>query len=115
MMMIKRVIISFVLGATVLVSFSQRTVRFTISSLPSSTSDSGLYIAGSFNGWNPQDKNYRLQKNENGNYVLETKLADGMHEFKITRGSWAKVECKKKRHRYSKPVFKNFHPTQLLI
>src|SRR4030095_8308175 len=95
MMMIKRVIISFVLGATVLVSFSQRTVRFTISSLPSSTSDSGLYIAGSFNGWNPQDKNYRLQKNENGNYVLETKLADGMHEFKITRGSWAKVECKK--------------------
>jgi len=95
MMMIKRVIISFVLGATVLVSFSQRTVRFTISSLPSSTSDSGLYIAGSFNGWNPQDKNYRLQKNENGNYVLETKLPDGMHEFKITRGSWAKVECKK--------------------
>lgn len=95
MMMIKRVIISFVLGATVLVSFSQRTVRFTISSLPASTSDSGLYIAGSFNGWNPQDKNYRLQKNENGNYVLETKLADGMHEFKITRGSWAKVECKK--------------------
>jgi len=95
MMMIKRVIISFVLGATVLVSFSQRTVRFTISSLPASTSDSGLYIAGSFNGWNPQDKNYRFQKNEDGNYVFETKLPDDMHEFKITRGTWAKVECKK--------------------
>lgn len=27
--------------------------------------------------------------------MFETKLAGGMYEFKITRGDWAKVECKK--------------------
>jgi len=90
--------------AAVLISFfamafmasSQHTVRFTISSLPENhPSDSGLYIAGSFNGWNPQDKNYHFRKNENGSYFFETRLADGMYEFKITRGSWDKVECKK--------------------
>jgi alpha-glucosidase len=51
-------------------------------------------MAGSFNGWNPGDNNYRFRKNDGGNYFFEAKLADGMHEFKITRGSWARVECK---------------------
>src|SRR5213075_2601036 len=82
--------------ATTLTSSSQHTVRFSITSLPDFTpSDSSLYIAGSFNGWNPQDKNFRLQKDSKGNYFLETKLTDAMYEFKITRGSWNKVECKK--------------------
>ncbi|HEV8283772.1 MAG TPA: alpha/beta hydrolase-fold protein [Chitinophagaceae bacterium] len=94
--MIKRVFISLFFLVTVLLAFSQHTVRFTISSFPTSnTSDSSLFVAGSFNGWNPQDKNYRFQKDAIGNYFVETKLADGMHEFKITRGSWSKVECRK--------------------
>jgi len=54
-----------------------------------------LFLAGSFNGWNPNDKNYRFQENEKGDYVLGMKLEDGMYEYKITRGSWEKVECKK--------------------
>jgi len=54
-----------------------------------------LFVAGSFNGWNPQDKNYHFQKNEQGSYSLGIKLADGAYEFKITRGGWDKVECKK--------------------
>ncbi len=80
----------------VLLSYSQHSVRFIISSVPSKNSnDSNLFVAGSFNGWNPQDKNYRLQKNDQGNYSFGVKLADGTYEFKITRGSWAKVECKR--------------------
>jgi len=54
-----------------------------------------LFVAGSFNGWNPQDKNYHFQKNEQGSYSLGIKLADGAYEFKITRGGWDKVECRK--------------------
>ena len=92
----KRVFILLTLLVAVLSCFSQRTVRFSIASLPEyHPSDSALYLAGSFNGWSPQDKNYQFQKEASGNYFFETKLADGMHEFKITRGSWAKVECKK--------------------
>ena len=82
--------------ATASTSSSQHTIRFSVASLPEyHSSDSSLFLAGSFNGWNPQDKNYRLQKNEQGNYFFETKLNDGMYEFKITRGGWDKVECKK--------------------
>src|SRR5258705_9327946 len=94
--MIKRIFSFLIFLIITLSSLSQHTVRFTITSLPDyHPTDSSLYIAGSFNGWNPQDKNYQFQKDASGNYFFETKLADGMHEFKITRGSWGKVECKK--------------------
>jgi len=74
--------------------FCQHVVQFVISSLPAKNStDSNLFLAGSFNGWNPRDKNYQFQKK--GNYVLGIKLADGMYEYKITRGGWDKVECRK--------------------
>ena len=96
MVMFKRSI--FLLGflVTVLLSYSQHSVRFVISSLPlKNESDSNLFIAGSFNGWNPQDQNFHFQKNASGKYVIETTLEDGMLEFKITRGGWDKVECTK--------------------
>ncbi len=94
--MAKKIVLLIYFFAAVLAASSQHTVRFTIISLPEyHPTDSSLYIAGSFNGWNPQDKKYWFQKNANGNYFFETRLADGMNEFKITRGSWDKVECKK--------------------
>jgi len=54
-----------------------------------------LFLAGSFNAWNPNDKNYHFQKTDKGNYFLGTKLENGMYEFKITRGGWDTVACKK--------------------
>jgi predicted alpha/beta superfamily hydrolase len=94
--MIKRTITFAGFFVIVLSSFCQHRVQFIITSLPGyHPSDSILYIAGSFNGWNPADKNYQFQKDAGGNYFFETRLADGMYEFKITRGSWDKVECKK--------------------
>ena len=94
--MIRQILALMSFLATASTSSSQHTIRFSVASLPEyHSSDSSLFLAGSFNGWNPQDKNYRLQKNEQGNYFFETKLNDGMYEFKITRGGWDKVECKK--------------------
>jgi len=94
--MIKRSISLLLFLATVLLSYSQHSVSFVISSLPvKKPSEDGLFLAGSFNGWNPNDKNYHFQKNDKGNYFLGTKLENGMYEFKITRGGWDKVECKK--------------------
>src|SRR5438067_3624010 len=92
--MIKRILTVPVLIVAFLSSFSQRHVQFIISSVPPN-GDSNIYLAGSFNGWNPQDKNYHFQKNDAGNYFFEAKLANGLYEFKITRGSWASVECRK--------------------
>jgi predicted alpha/beta superfamily hydrolase len=73
---------------------AQNTVRLEIKSLPTyHPFNADVYIAGSFNGWNPQDKNFKFSKNENGNYYFDLKLANGSYEYKITRGGWNKVEC----------------------
>ena len=74
---------------------SQQKIRIGISSLPAKNPDnSSIFIAGSFNGWNPQNKNFQFQKNEKG-YFLELSLNEGSYEYKITRGGWDKVECTK--------------------
>ncbi len=74
---------------------SQLKIRIEINSLPTNTpSGSSVFIAGNFNSWNPQNKNFQFQKNEKG-YFLELSLAYGSYDYKITRGGWDKVECSK--------------------
>ena len=51
-----------------------------------------IFIAGSFNNWNPGQKEFLLKKNNEGNYFIQFQLPKGKHEFKITKGSWEKVE-----------------------
>jgi predicted alpha/beta superfamily hydrolase len=50
-----------------------------------------VYVAGNFNGWNPEDENYRLTLNEDHSYSIIIE-GTGLAEFKFTRGGWAKVE-----------------------
>ena len=74
---------------------AQEKVRFEINSLPlNNPANSSIFIAGSFNSWNPLNKNFQFQKNEKG-YFLDLLLNAGSYEYKITRGSWDKVECTK--------------------
>src|SRR5688572_4268479 len=74
----------------------QSTVRIEIKSLPAHhPSGANIYAAGSFNGWNPQDPKYKFQRNNNGTYFIDLKLDNGTYEYKLTRGGWDKVECKK--------------------
>ena len=87
--------ITFFLLVIWLSAYSQHTVQFSVSLLhPGNFTDSSLFIAGSFNGWNPADKNYQLKRAGNGDCYSVLKLDDGQYEFKITRGSWDKVECR---------------------
>lgn len=60
-----------------------------------SATGNDIYIAGSFNGWDPKNEEYKFRKDEKGNYILDLKLNNGKHEYKITRGGWDKVETKK--------------------
>ena len=110
----KRMISFLCLSFTVLSSFSQHTVQFIISSVPvQSVSDSNLFIAGSFNSWNPGDKNFRFKRDANGNYFMKTKLDDGEYEFKITKGSWNNVECNKAGASIPNRIFKLFSDTTI--
>lgn len=75
---------------------SQSTVQLKIVSLPAyHASGSHIYVAGSFNGWNPSDEKFRMQQAADGKYAITLKLDAGKYEYKLTRGSWDNVECGK--------------------
>ena len=52
-----------------------------------------LFIAGTFNNWNPGDPAYALLPNGNGGYSTTLTAAQGSTvEYKFTRGGWDRVE-----------------------
>lgn len=51
-----------------------------------------LYVAGSFNNWNPRDENYRMELGPNGYSVSITGVNGNAYNYKITRGNWPTVE-----------------------
>lgn len=88
-------------------AMSQTTIYFHIKDLPVyHPSGSDIYMAGSFNGWNPQDENFKFKHNDDGSYSLAIKLEKRTYEYKITRGSWDKVECKKGGHSIGNRILK---------
>ena len=52
-----------------------------------------LFVAGSFNGWNPHSPAYALAKNADGSYQISLPASLGAIEYKFTRGSWGKSEA----------------------
>ena len=87
---------SFLISLLITLSVaSQQKIRIEIISLPANDpANSSIFIAGSFNSWNPQNKDFQFQKNEKG-YFFDLSLNAGSYEYKITRGGWDKVECSK--------------------
>jgi predicted alpha/beta superfamily hydrolase len=51
-----------------------------------------LFVAGSFNNWNPHMSRYALRKNPDGTYQVTMPAGLGVVEYKFTRGSWEAVE-----------------------
>ncbi|SRR5579871_177185 len=77
-------------------SIGQYKIRINIISLPKNFKTDSVFIAGSFNNWNPHHDDDRLSQDSNGNFFLYyPDTSPGFYEFKFTRGSWQKVECKK--------------------
>ncbi len=73
---------------------AQHPIRLEIIKLPEyHAAGSDIFAAGSFNGWNPADTNFRFKRSKAGVYSLNLSLPDTSYEFKLTRGDWDKVEC----------------------
>lgn len=51
-----------------------------------------IYVAGSFQNWNPGDANFILTNNGDGTYQIAINPPPGQIKYKFTRGSWASVE-----------------------
>lgn len=74
-------------------TFSQVYLKIVVNTVATKTLDE-IYVAGSFNGWNPKDENFKLKPlGVNRKGIVIKNITLGNHEFKLTRGSWDKVEC----------------------
>ncbi|MBD0284278.1 MAG: alpha/beta hydrolase [Flavisolibacter sp.] len=73
---------------------AQYKVTFRITRLPSyHPSNSTIYLAGTFNNWNPAQKEAYFEKDTQSGYTLSLLMPKGTYEYKLTRGAWDKVEC----------------------
>jgi len=67
---------------------------FMINKLPKSTpSDAKLFLAGSINGWDANNKKFRFEKQNNGTWFLKIENQAQSFEYKITRGNWSNEEA----------------------
>ena len=64
-----------------------------IARVPANTpSADTLFVAGSFNGWNPHNSRFALRRNADGSYQISLPLSPVPVEYKFTRGSWPAAE-----------------------
>ena len=83
----KKFLLLFVLASSVF----QAQVTLKITSVPANTpAGAVIYVAGSFNGWNPSST--PLAADGSGNFVYTVPEGSGSAEYKFTRGSWPTVE-----------------------
>lgn len=93
--MIKKIFFcAFLLFGQNFLSFGQVKVSFKTGKIPPAKgADIHLFLAGDFDGWDPGNKDFEMLKNDDGEYRFSAELSKGVHNFKVTRGSWQTVEC----------------------
>ena len=66
-----------------------------LASVPATTpSGAAVYVAGTFNSWNPADAASQLARQADGSYTITLPASvRGAVEFKFTRGDWGSVEA----------------------
>jgi enterochelin esterase-like enzyme len=71
---------------------AQYSLRLVVTSTATKKLDD-IYIAGSFNNWNPGDSKYKLKPfGATRKAIVLKDLPAGKYEFKFTRGNWKTVE-----------------------
>ena len=87
----KKILLLNLLIFNAIIAFSQLTINIT--SIPVNTPVADrIYIAGTFNNWNPGDTSMILKRQNDGSYRIVLTPSTGTHKCKFTRGSWATVE-----------------------
>lgn len=95
MVVLKKTTVSLAFLLLRLFAVAQYKVSFVVTQLPSyQLANDRIYLAGSFNKWNPHDENFVLNVS-GGQRKITLQLPKGQHEFKFTRGSWERAECDK--------------------
>ena len=75
-------------------SYAQLSITLRLLHVPPKHSQESIYAAGSFNNWIPAFPAGRFSYNTDSALILNLNLPKGKYEYKITRGSWDKVETR---------------------
>jgi predicted alpha/beta superfamily hydrolase len=71
----------------------QAQLTMVVDQIPANTpAGATIYLAGSFNEWNPGNTEFALTIDAEGQYLITLAPPLGSIQFKFTRGSWATVE-----------------------
>jgi metallo-beta-lactamase class B len=85
-------LLALLIGGVVGPAAAQAVLKIT--RVPASTPPADtVFVAGSFNGWNPHSAAYALTKNPDGTYQISLPTSLGAAEYKFTRGSWERAEA----------------------
>ena len=74
-------------------SFSQLLLKISSSPTYFTPLVDPIYVAGTFNNWNPADPNWQMTKQPDGSYSIQVTGTPGtLVEYKYVRGQWPRVE-----------------------
>lgn len=91
-------------------------VEFVVTTPDSSPKGANVFIAGSFNNWDPGNVNWALVRPAAPNSYDRIFFFDpGNYEYKITRGSWPAVECTAKGTEAENRTLHVLHDTTIVI
>ena len=68
-------------------SFAQYSVKFRLINFSAKHKNDALFIAGSFNNWNPQQDKFRFTQKEDTSLLEVNNLPAATYQYKIARGS----------------------------
>lgn len=85
----------------------QDTVTIILDDIPEYTPDDYyIYIAGTFNDWDPGNTDYILKENKKGKYYIKIPEYNDEIEFKFTLGSWDYEEQNEYHHNIPNRVYR---------
>jgi hypothetical protein len=73
--------------------FAQYKLSIVVKKTPATHPGETIFVAGSFNGWDPSKTALEYNKVKNTWQVELKDLKADVYEFKFTRGSWDKVQA----------------------
>jgi metallo-beta-lactamase class B len=88
-------VVAIAAGALVMAApfAAQAQLTLRVTGVPANTpADAAIYVAGSFNGWNPANPAFRLSPADGGFAITLPDDVRGPVEFKFTLGAWERVE-----------------------
>jgi len=76
-------------------AFSCRQITLVVSGIPANTPPgAAIFVSGSFNHWDPGDRNYTLRLNPtDSTYSVALPKGSGAVEYRFTRGDWTTTEA----------------------